>query len=47
MTLDDDWRVVTADGRVSASWKPRRDCPEGPKVLTARQDDRLFLAFMA
>jgi methionyl aminopeptidase len=43
--LDDGWTVVTADGTVSAHWEHTiAITPEGPRVLTARDDDDAFLA---
>jgi len=40
VTLDDGWTVVTADGSVSAHWEHTVAITEdGPKVLTARDDD--------
>lgn len=48
VTLDDDWTVVTADGLVSAHWEHTvAITPDGPKVLTAREDDEPFLAALA
>jgi methionyl aminopeptidase len=48
MTLDDDWTVVTADGKVSAHWEHTVAITEdGPRVLTAREDDAPFLAALA
>ncbi len=39
-TLDDDWTVVTADGKVSAHWEHTvAVTPDGPWVLTARSDE--------
>jgi len=47
-TLDDDWTVVTADGKVSAHWEHTIAITEdGPRVLTAREDDAPFLAGLA
>jgi len=46
--LDDGWTVVTADGAVSAHWEHTiAITPEGPQVLTARDDDAPFLAALA
>ena len=46
--LDDGWTVVTADGAVSAHWEHTvAITPEGPRVLTARDDDAPFLASLA
>ena len=46
--LDDGWTVVTADGAVSAHWEHTvAITPEGPRVLTARDDDAPFLADLA
>ena len=40
VTLDDGWTVVTADGSVSAHWEHTvAITPDGPRVLTARDDD--------
>jgi methionyl aminopeptidase len=48
MTLDDDWTVVTADGAVSAHWEHTvAITPEGPEVLTAREDDADLLTALA
>ena len=48
VTLDDDWTVVTADGLVSAHWEHTvAITPDGPRVLTAREDDEPFLAALA
>ena len=48
MTLDDDWTVVTADGSVSAHWEHTvAITADGPRVLTARDDDEPFLATLA
>ncbi len=48
VTLDDDWTVVTADGKVSAHWEHTVAITEaGPRVLTAREDDAPFLAALA
>ena len=45
VTLDDDWTVVTADGKVSAHWEHTvAITADGPRVLTAREDDAPFLA---
>ena len=46
--LDDGWTVVTADGAVSAHWEHTvAITPDGPQVLTARDDDAPFLAALA
>ncbi len=38
--LDDDWTVVTADGRLSAHWEHTvAITADGPRVLTARSDE--------
>jgi methionyl aminopeptidase len=38
--LDDDWTVVTADGALSSHWEHTvAVTPDGPWVLTARQDE--------
>jgi methionyl aminopeptidase len=38
--LDDDWNVVTADGRLSSHWEHTvAITEEGPWVLTARSDE--------
>jgi methionyl aminopeptidase len=43
--LEDGWTVVTADGTVSAHWEHTiAITPEGPLVLTARDDDAELLA---
>jgi methionyl aminopeptidase len=43
VTLDDGWTVVTADGSVSAHWEHTvAITPDGPRVLTARDDDAPF-----
>jgi methionyl aminopeptidase len=43
--LEDGWTVVTADGTVSAHWEHTiAITPEGPRVLTARDDDDAFVA---
>jgi methionyl aminopeptidase len=40
LTLDDEWTVVTTDGSVSAHWEHTvAITPDGPRVLTARDDD--------
>jgi methionyl aminopeptidase len=40
LTLDDEWTVVTSDGTVSAHWEHTvAITPDGPRVLTARDDD--------
>ena len=40
VTLDDDWTVVTADGRLSAHWEHTVALtPSGPWVLTARDGE--------
>jgi methionyl aminopeptidase len=45
VTLDDDWTVVTADGQVSAHWEHTVAITEdGPRVLTARDDDEPYLS---
>jgi len=45
VALDDGWTVVTADGSVSAHWEHTVAITEdGPRVLTARDDDEPFLA---
>lgn len=39
-TLEDDWTVVTADGKWSAHWEHTvAITPDGPWVLTARSDE--------
>ena len=48
VTLDDDWTVVTADGLVSAHCEHTvAITPDGPQVLTAREDDEPFLTALA
>jgi methionyl aminopeptidase len=43
--LDDGWTVVTADGAVSAHWEHTiAITPDGPRVLTARDDDDELVA---
>jgi len=43
--LEDGWTVVTADGTVSAHWEHTIALtPDGPRVLTARDDDDAFVA---
>ncbi|MDA2983624.1 MAG: type I methionyl aminopeptidase, partial [Actinomycetota bacterium] len=42
------WTVVTADGSASAHWEHTvAITPDGPRVLTARDDDEAFLAGLA
>ena len=39
-TLDDEWTVVTADGRLSSHWEHTvAITPDGPWILTARSDE--------
>ena len=46
--LDDGWTVVTADGSLSAHWEHTiAVTPDGPKVLTARDDDEAYLGLLA
>ena len=46
--LDDGWTVVTADGSISAHWEHTVALtPEGPRVLTAREDDEAHLGLLA
>lgn len=48
IALDDGWTVVTADGSLSAHWEHTvAVTPEGPKVLTARDDDDAYLTRLA
>ncbi len=48
VALDDGWTVVTADGSASAHWEHTvAITPDGPRVLTARDDDEAFLAGLA
>ncbi|MFU8829426.1 MAG: type I methionyl aminopeptidase, partial [Phycisphaerales bacterium] len=48
VSLDDGWTVVTADGSVSAHWEHTvAITPDGPRVLTARDDDETFLGALA